>query len=393
MRYLIMAFFTLPLIAGDLSEAFENGKLLLDLRLRIETVEQGNLDEDAFAPTLRTRLGYQTAPLSGWLLTLELEDITAITDDDYNDTKNGNTAYPVVADPDDTEVNQVFLAWKAAEGRTLKLGRQRITLDNHRFIGNVGWRQNEQTFDGITWTESFGASTELIAGWIGNVNRIFGEHHPNPLNADWRTSSWLANLKLASLPIGDLVLFGYFLDFDDLPDSSHRDLGFRLTGKQKAGDIAWIYELSYADQADFGDGSDIIDAEYLMASAGIGWTTLSVTLNREILSGDGRYGFSTPLATLHGQNGWADIFLATPAEGLIDSFVKATLTGGDWKLTSLYHRFEADETSVDYGSELDVLATWKLNDHWDLVLKFADYQADTRASDTQKLWLWGHYKY
>src|SRR3546814_7541468 len=32
-------------------------------------------------------------------------------------------------------------------GTVLTVGRQRISLDDQRFVGSVGWRDNEQTFD------------------------------------------------------------------------------------------------------------------------------------------------------------------------------------------------------------------------------------------------------
>ena len=45
---------------------------------------------------------------------------------------------------------------------TLIFGRQRIKLDDDRFIGNVGWRQNEQTFDALTFkTMAIGAAAKI----------------------------------------------------------------------------------------------------------------------------------------------------------------------------------------------------------------------------------------
>ena len=39
----------------------------------------------------------------------------------------------------------------------------------------------------------------------------------------------------------------------------------------------------------------------------------------ESLEGNGARGFSTPLATLHAFQGWADVFLNTPADGVDDA--------------------------------------------------------------------------
>ncbi len=56
-------------------------------------------------------------------------------------------AYPVVADEEAYEINRFQFTNTSLPGTTLTLGRQRILLDDQRFIGNSGWRQNEQTFD------------------------------------------------------------------------------------------------------------------------------------------------------------------------------------------------------------------------------------------------------
>ncbi|MDJ0837692.1 MAG: alginate export family protein, partial [Acidobacteriota bacterium] len=359
---------------------------------RLETVDIDGFEEEALAPTFRTRLGYQTAPYRNWHLLVDFEDIYVISDDDYNDTKNGNVAYPVVADTDDTELNQAYLAYKPNKNRALHLGRQRLVLDNARFIGNVGWRQNEQTFDGMVWRESFTEKSTMTLAYIANVNRVFGENHPNPLLSDFRTSTILANYKLSKMPFGNLTLFGYFIDLDDLPSASQRSLGVRLDGKHKAGDMTWLYELSYANQADHADGSDVIDADYMRVTIGPQWANYTITLNYEVLGGDGDYGFSTPLAPRHGFNGWADIFLNTPDTGLVDLFLQFNYVRDKWKMIAAWHHFESDEGSLDYGTELDLLVGYQFDKNWDLGLKYADYAEDGYRSDTTKFWLWLHFK-
>ena len=127
------------------------GKILFDARLRLEQVDDDALADDASALTLRTRLGWQSAPLSGWYVLAEIEDVRALIED-YNSTANGEVTRPLVADPEGSEWNQAYLGWKDDGGNQFALGRQRLALDNHRFIGNVGWRQNEQTFDALSAT-------------------------------------------------------------------------------------------------------------------------------------------------------------------------------------------------------------------------------------------------
>ena len=68
----------------------------------------------------------------------------------YNSTRNGITDRPVVADPTGTDVNQALILYRGIDSTLIRAGRQRINLDNQRFVGAVGWRQNDQTYDGIS---------------------------------------------------------------------------------------------------------------------------------------------------------------------------------------------------------------------------------------------------
>ncbi|MFT6030425.1 MAG: hypothetical protein ACI8O8_002170 [Oleiphilaceae bacterium] len=71
-------------------------------------------------------------------------------------------------------------------------------------------------------------------------------------------------------------------------------------------------------------------------------------------AGTGSISCETPLATLYKFNGWADVFLNTPADGLTDLYASAAgkVSGGKWMVA--YHEFDSDEGSTDLGSELDI---------------------------------------
>lgn len=65
-----------------------------------------------------------------------------------------------MADPECTEANQAYLQMKLGTFTGIA-GRQRVILDNARFIGNVGWRQNEQTYDAVTFKSAALPKTQL----------------------------------------------------------------------------------------------------------------------------------------------------------------------------------------------------------------------------------------
>jgi len=122
------------------AEAITRGKASLNVRARYESVEQTGL-RDANALTLRTRLGYATAPWSGFRALAELENIVSPDGDRFGQAgiNAGGAGRAVVPDPEGSELNQAYLSFTS--GKTVATaGRQRLVLDSARFIGDVAWR-------------------------------------------------------------------------------------------------------------------------------------------------------------------------------------------------------------------------------------------------------------
>lgn len=385
--------------AESVWDALTAGRVSADLRYRYEWVDQSSIEKDANASTLRTRLGYSTGTYRGASVFLEFENVAVIGGERYNNTKNNKMQYPIVADPKDTEVNQVYLKYEGLEHTVFQGGRRRLILDNARFVGNVGWRQNEQTFDALSLMSRALPYTDLTYVYVYNVNRIFGEHHPG--NADFRMSSHLVNLSFRKYEPLTLTAYAYLLDFDDVPANSTKTFGLRLSGSHPLMEGAKIlYAAEYAAQSDFADGPGTNDAPYLAGELGGSLQGITLKAGYEELGGDGVYGFSTPLATLHAFQGWADKFLNTPKYGVRDLFftLSAVLLGA--RLTAVYHDFSSDHDSFDYGTEVDLLATKTFAKRYALGIKYARYRAEDdaknsgiTASDVDKLWLMAQLKF
>lgn len=128
-------------------EALTGGTPYIDARDRFEYVDQDGFAKDAKASTARLRLGYVTGKADDFSARVEVEHIDPIGNDNFNSTTNGKPTRPVVADPGETEINQLYLRYQGVPATTLTFGRQRVILDNARFVGNVGFRQDEQTID------------------------------------------------------------------------------------------------------------------------------------------------------------------------------------------------------------------------------------------------------
>ena len=380
----------------SLQDAIAKGKVFLNVRLRYEHVDQPATDADAL--TLRTRLGYTTGSYHGFTAGVEAQNTTALVDD-YQEPGQPATGHSVVADPELTEVSQAWIGYANKDYATSgKVGRQLIILDNARFVGNVGWRQNMQTFDAVTLKNSSVEKLDLTYAYLWKVKRIFG-NPPGAAFTDFDSNSHLINAAYSGLPIGKLTAYTYLLDLENAAGfgSSSATYGLSLTGSKPLGDsgVTLGYRAEYATQSDYGDNPADYDANYYVAELTAGYKGFSLKLGHEVLGSDGGVAaFQTPLATGHAFNGWADIFLTTPATGLRDTYVafSAPIPGGV-KATVAYHKFEADTGGADYGDEVDFVASYKINKNLGLIAKIALYNADTFGVDTDKFSLQADYAF
>jgi len=380
-----------PATPATFIDAMTGGKAHLEFRYRLETVDQDPFADDAIASTLRSRLNYQTGTWHSVSAFVEADNVTVLGDDDtYNSTTNGVTDRPIVADPEYTEVNQAYLQLKAGSFTGLA-GRQRITLDNQRFVGNVGWRQNEQTYDALTLKSSALAKTQLHYSYIANVNRITGpDEGSQPANYHGATHALNGKVELGAL--GAVTGFAYLLDLENAPALSSSTYGVHWAGTYKVAEATKLNWLaSYARQGDYADNWNDYSTDYYLLEGGAIFGKFGLKAGYEVLGGDDQpnHAFQTPLATLHAFQGWADKFLTTPRGGVEDLYLGATATVGPVALQLVWHDFQAEAFSQDYGSEWNASAAYKFGTkkNYEALLKFADYEADEFATDTSKLWL------
>jgi len=393
--------------AGDaLLDALTGGKPDFSFRLRFERVDDkskadGLQEADAF--TARTTLGYKTGEFANAFGYIEFENVTGLSEDSkYNDGVNGLTHLPTIADAGVTEVNQAYLGIKLRKKTLIEAGRRIITPRKapfHRYLGTVLWRNNWQTQDAVTLTNTYYEDTEILLGYIWNNNTIFGTNRA--------MKAPIANVRYGGLAYAVLEAYYYDLAFVNADALSTETYGLRASGRYPVGDKAsFIYTGEFAMQTEGGNAPVKYDADYYLLEAGIkmpmGGFIESVTAKAsyEVLESDGgTAAFRTPLATGHAFQGWADNFLATPAAGIEDTYFTVVATGKyDTKLIVSYHMLEAETGGFDYGDELDIWFTKKFNENYTIGLKSAAYAASSdagnaRATDLTKYWAYFEFKY
>jgi hypothetical protein len=377
---------------GDsLASALTSGKAGINVRARYEGVDKDNAVDDANALTARLRLNYKTGTWKGWSGFVEYDNVVHLIRD--FDAGGGTTpakedVYQTVADPKGSDLNQLYLDYSLSDDWKMRVGRQRVLLDNQRFVGGVGWRQNEQTYDALSFSSSAIPNTALTYAYVGQVRLIFGQ-----CSAVGRMNVYthLLNAKVKINDSWSVTPYYYLIDNQDAAATSTGTLGARLAGAIKVGEgkLALVAEL--ATQSDAGDNPASYDADYAHLSAM--WSMdkgLGLGLGYESLGTDSSNfeSFRTPLATLHAFQGWADMFLSTPGAGINDMYATVKFKAGNWGLTGVYHDFSAETGSADFGTEFDVSAGTKITKNYSLLFKGAFFSSDSVSYvDTNKFWI------
>ncbi len=369
---------------------------LIDTRLRHEHVEQNGLRDDADAVTARIRAGLQVTE-GPWSALAEAQGNLAIVGKYYDGLQGSATSRPQIADPQSIGLYRAQLQYRSAP-MTVTAGRQRIQLEDERFVGAAGIRNNGQTFDAVRVEVAplKGVKADVTYAW--GVRTIWGIDgfgaRPQAVGGD----NIFATLGWAS-PIGTLSGFAYLVDQDEAPVQGYRlssqSYGVRLAGSRKVGKATVAWQASHARQSDYHRNPNDYRADYWLADVAVDLAGPKLGAGYEVLGADrgtALTSFQTPLSAIFKFQGWADKFTTTPPDGIRDLYASA---GWGWKqvgtlknvsVQAIYHRFESDRLVRHYGNEIDLLASAKLG-RTVASVRYADYDADLFATNTRKLWL------
>lgn len=364
-----------------LKKAFiDDSQVKVKFRLRYEDVDLADVDQQN-QTTLRTRLTYQTGDFYKLFALAEVDDVRS-TDDE-----------PLIADYEYTQINQALIGYRGPANTLAQYGRQRILLDNQRFVGGVGFRQNEQTYDAFSVKNTEVAGLTAYYAYVNNVNRIFAEGSGKD---EHKNKTHLVNVNYKGLEFIKLSGYAYLIYNVNVAAFSTDTYGLRASGDIKLDKLKFNYEAEYAQQSEGGDNPVSYSAAYYKLGAGVDLDLFGAKIGYEVLgSDDGKAGFITPLATLHAFNGWTDKFLfggkGNWENGIIDTHLILTAKVAGLKLLAKYHKFDSDYGDVDMGKEWGVSATYPFLNHYSVGVKYASFSGADEgygfSNDTDKLWL------
>lgn len=352
---------------------------LIDIRARYEYGDVDGFDQ-SHAFTFRERLGLKTMAWNGFSALVEGEFSQAAIDDYHGGATGADPFDPAnstIADPETNELNQAYLQYSGFDNLG-RLGRQRIVYDNAAFIGNVGWRQNEQTYDAISLENKSIDGLTFKYAYLNQVNRIFGSEA-----TDWNQSyvmgdTNLFNVNYSGLEWIDLTGYAYIMNFDTKSNWDNNTFGtiakHSVCGFDLYGELAWQDKSGFTSDEDAFYGHGTVTRAFGKQSLTFGVESLGA-------------GFKTPLATVHAFNGFADVFIGGRIEGnhngLADTYLSHTLPifwGMKW--TNVLHAFGDNNISTGYGWEYDSVLAKKFNDNFTAIAKlsFFESEGDTFSS-------------
>jgi Alginate export len=388
----------------------KRGNLSGSARYRFESFSR---DEPAFphtalASTLRLTAGYETPSLYGFSAFGEFEGVYGMGLDSYNipnvATQN-KPGYPGINDPQGSELNQGWVRWKW-DGDDLKarftVGRQELMLNDGRFMSVSYWRQNHQSCDGAQMNLDLPQHFALTYDYIDRVHRTVGE---NASDGQPTMNSHLYDLRWKQADVVNVSAYGLLLDYTQ-PQyyaNSTCTVGLRCEGPWKLDeDWAICYTAEYANQQDFGQNPNHVDADYWLGELGCSFKGHTVKGGVAWLGGHSVTDkLSTPLAQPF--NGKTELFATNPSlgnsHGLEADYV--TLTGPVPAVDGLSYNitvydYQSANDRVHYGSELDVEIIWTVtpvSKNWNIGCRVSRYWADLLYGDALRFAVYTGYTF
>ncbi len=370
--------------AMTLKQAMTEGTPSAELRLGYEYSSTNDTTSPANAANVRLRLGYHSASYFDTGVFLQFHGMININEN-FRFPGGGKSRRDVIADPDGERLHQGYVEYNGWSTTRLRLGRQEIILDDSRLIGNIGWRQNGQSFDGVSLVNNSISDTTITIGFVNRVNTIFLTH----VDLDHLI---LFNFEYLNQNRHRLAIYSYLLDTEQQTAAARDSVTYGIRSSGTFSDFV-DYDLTYATQNDYRDGKNrngdlfnvYIGGHFDLLSLGIGYSRIS-----------GQKGsdrpFDTLFSTAHKFNGWADQFAGTNGGsltgGLEDLYFQVSKEILGTKFLIRYHIFDTVERTIigadsatdkddnhsgRYGDEIDFEVLRKLTDYLTVRIKYSYY--------------------
>jgi Alginate export len=393
---LIMVFLTLPTVSRAEIKLGDYVTATINSRYKFENIDDNSKAEEDNISTLRTRIGLQTAEFSGLSSYFEFENTTLLGSANFDNHTNNKPSYHTTNDAVNNEIHQFYVNYKAPLNNEIRLGRQEMSLDDRRFVGNSGWAQNGQSFDGIKITNTI---LPYLKATYAHLNRVIRNRGIYADGSFYNMDTNLLNLNFTALNNVDgftvnLIPFLYSIQIDEDQTLSSNTVGLRSEIKKKISDVTSVQLLlEGATQKDFDKNPNSYELGYYRIEPKMTFGNFTVAVGMKVFEGNRVSSFQTPLASQHGFHGWSDMITRIPVNGLSDKHIEVSYNiPADYKceilkgtkFTVAYFNEDSDDNSQSYGKEYNFEIVKTINKKYAVGLKYADYKSEGLFADTQK---------
>jgi hypothetical protein len=332
---------------------------------------------------------------------VEVDAVGSAFKDDHSDGVRFN-GQPLLQDPPGTEFNQAF-ATLNTDQFLLHLGRQRINLDNQRFVGGNGFWQNEQTFDALFSQFKLASNSRFTYSYIANANRIFGEDadknnpgrgplpsgitppRPPAFYGDHEQHTHLTHVEWNEWDYTRVTAYAHRMENLDMPAASNATYGASYSVNYKIDRVKYRVQLEAAQQDRFDLGRNQLP--YYLVDAGIGINTVELIARYEVLGENDGVAFITPLGSNHKFEGWAGVIGNTPNTGVRTASLGVLWRASPIRLETHYLFFKDDVRGQAIGEEWDVDIAFRPIRKHNLSLRLAHFEPDNNSGAIRKVFL------
>lgn len=350
--------------------------------------------KDGRAYTLTSRLRYTTAQMCNFWGLMEFNNVSSYWNKHHN---SGHFTTPIrsefaeISDAKGTSLNQALIAYQGLYDTKLIVGRQKIKLDNSRYVGSLDFRQTPQTFDAISIENKYLTGLELFYSYIANVNTVL-QNQDTALFGERSNHTHLFNSSYDIYPFGTITGYFYYINDQAITNLSNSTYGLRYNGIIDLQRAKFLFVSEYAFQSSNSHNPVDYNAEYYLVEGAFSHPICDIGLGYEWFEGNklstGK-AFITPLSDYHIFNGWADRFRITPALGLTDFYVYSNAHYWQIELEAAYHNFRAEASNIKFGHEIDLGIAYSFLKYYKVYAGLADFRgnAANNIADSQRFWL------
>lgn len=363
-----------------------------EIRARGELVESVG-KEIAQSITVRTKLEgiYKPKEIENLKIGVAGLNVKGFGLYDYKKEKGDNPDRWTVKEPENTRLTEAYISYKTNHYE-LTVGRQKIQLDNGKFIAISNWKQTYKTHDAIKYVNTYFPNLKFTAIYDDKYNGVVPDDTAelNVITKQFagnatNDSYWL-NAQLKVTDKNFITLYNYVIK------NYNNTKGFNIKGSIPIFEsMTANYYAEYAIQKN--EMKLNVEPDYIYTKWDFGNEAFKIGFT---YSEQEKY-FYTPYGSGHGFNGYADVPFTKTDINVMEFFSEFKDLNDNTSYGLSYWKFNENSTDNDLGYEIDFIMKNKAPFlDLDILTEVAYYKAPNdnfKVRDIVKIWFQIGYKF